>query len=407
VGLHFRLCWVGDHPRGCGEQELAREESEAALRRARAATAVSPGLAQEAYEQAQRITAEVHDRTGASVEPAPPGDRDEDVAHERADNIKRLAELQRRREMAAVPSWKVRPYGTKSDEGLRRAIGLAYEAAGIAERGAQEAAEKARVLEERLALEKEAGQTRGQAFTAEAATLLAQAEKKAQEAAEQLAREATARARAEELDRYLTERLEPKKDMSRIALRLAGTSKKELAELTAQITGERAAWRTEESAARRAARDARVEAWEMIRTSRFAGHFRDVGAQQFSPADVETVRDRLQMMREQLPDIELRIDRRDAQNLTRLQGEAAKFQQAAVQNRRTVEAGRAERARRAEIAKKYPELHDIETKARAAYAVQRKREAMARSRAAQEAPSTTYYRHDAPSQGRRGPSAGR
>ncbi|MFB8166286.1 hypothetical protein ACFC4B_35730, partial [Streptomyces rubiginosohelvolus] len=229
-------------------------------------------------------------------------------------------------------------------------------------------------------------------------TLLDQAEAKAQEAAEHLAREANARARADERDRYLKDHLDPKKDMGRVALRLHGTSKKEHTALTAEVTAERAAWRTEESDARNAARDARVEAWELIRTSKFAGHFSDdVGAKQFAPADVATVRERLTQMREQLPDIEMRIDRRDAQKLTSLQGEAAKFQAAAAKNNKTIEAVRTEQRRRADIARKYPELHDIETKARAAYAVQRKREAVAQSRTAQEA-STAAYRHHTPSE---------
>ncbi|WP_055522903.1 MobF family relaxase [Streptomyces graminilatus] len=390
------------------EHELAREETEAALRRARAATAVSPGHAQEAYEQAQRLAVEARDSAEASEERAvllQPADADE--ARERADRTERLAEIQRRREMAAVPSWKSRLYGTRSDAGLRRLLGLAHEAGGHAERAAQDAAGKARVLEERLAREREAGQTRGQAFVAEAATVLDQAEAKAQEAAEQLAREANARERAEERDRYLKEHLDPKKDMGRLALRLHFTSKKEHTALTAEVTAERAAWRTEESDARIAAREARVEAWELIRTSKFAGHFGDeTGAKQFAPADVGTVRGRLTEMREQLPDIELRIDRRDAQKLTGLQGEAAKFEAAAAKNNKTVEAVRAEQGRRAEIARRYPELHDVETKARAAYAVQRKREAVAQSRAAQEA-SSAAYRHHTPSEGRRGPSAGR
>ncbi|MGW5234600.1 hypothetical protein ACWEQU_20465, partial [Streptomyces nodosus] len=290
----------------------------------------------EAYEQAQRFAAEARDRAEASAERAillQPADEDE--ARERADREKRLAELQRRREMAAVPSWKSRLYGTRSDAELRRILGQAYEAAGIAERAAQDAEGKARVLEERLAREREAGQTRGQAFVAEAAALLDQAEAKAQEAAEHLAREANARERAEEQDRYLTEHPDSKKDMSRLALRLHFTSKKEHTVLTRQVTAERAAWRTEESDARNAARDARVEAWELIRTSKFAGHLSDVGAKQFAPADVDTVR-------EQLPDIEMRIDRRDAQKLTGLQGEAAKFEAAAAKNNKTIEAVRAE-----------------------------------------------------------------
>ncbi|WP_206507922.1 hypothetical protein [Streptomyces chrestomyceticus] len=58
-----------------------------------------------------------------------------------------------------------------------------------------------------------------------------------------------------------------------------------------------------------------MEAWETIRTSQFAGQFRDVDAQKPAPDDVVTVTERLAKMREQLPDSEILLDRRDAQTL--------------------------------------------------------------------------------------------
>ncbi|MFE1478490.1 hypothetical protein ACFW6N_32125 [Streptomyces cyaneofuscatus] len=132
-------------------------------------TAVSPGLARQAYEQAQQLAAEAHDPTETVTEPAvqpQPGDTGEDGARERAERERRLAESQRQREMAAVPPWKSRPYGKRSDAGLVRAIGVAQEAGTLAEHSARRTAEEARLLEERLAQEKAAGQTRGQAVAA-------------------------------------------------------------------------------------------------------------------------------------------------------------------------------------------------------------------------------------------------
>ncbi|MFI7020136.1 AAA family ATPase [Streptomyces sp. NPDC050164] len=383
-------------------REEAREEVEAALRRAHAATAVSTGRAQEAYEQAQRLAAEERDDTAAAVEPAVQLQPDnEDDARERAASEKRLAEIQRQREMAAVQSWKTRPYGKRSDADLAQVIGLAYERAGIAERAAAQTAEKARALEERLAQEKEAGQTRGQAFVAEAETLLDQAEAKAKEAAQQLAREANARKEADERHRYLRDYLEPKKNLSRLERLRANITKKQIATDIADVTAERTAWRTEESEARSAAKTARLEAWEMIRTSEFAGHFRDVDAQKFAPDDVATVTARLAKMREQLPDIEIRLDRRDAQELTRLQGETTQYTEAAAKSRNTVAAGQAEQALRKTIAKKYPELHDIETKSRRSHLVAQKRASAEQTRARSQE-SAAYHRQP-PSQGRGGP----
>ncbi|MDN3262890.1 MobF family relaxase [Streptomyces sp. CSDS2] len=385
------------------EHELAREESEAALRRAQAATAVSPGHAHQAQEEAQRAAAEAQADTAAAddvavqLQPAT-----EDDARERTASEKRLAEVQRRRETASVQSWKSRPYGKRSDADLARVIGLAYERAGIAERGAAQTAEKARALEERLAREKEAGQTRGQAFVAAAATLLDQAEAKAQEAAQQLALAANARKEAEERDRYLRDSLEPKKDWGRLERLRAGVTKKQIAAEIADVTAERAAWRSAQSEARSAADAARVQAWEMIRTSEFAGQFRDVDAQQAAPDDVATVTERLAKMREQLPDIEIRLDRRDAQTLTRLQGEVTQYTDAAAKSRKTVAAGQAEQALRKTIATRYPELHEIETRARRSYIVAQQRAAAEQSRA--RAQESAGYHRQWPSQGRGGPS---
>jgi hypothetical protein len=221
-------------------------------------------------------------------------------------------------------------------------------------------------------------------------------EEKAQEAAQQLALAANARKEAEERDRYLRDSLEPKKGWGRLERLRAGVTKKQIAAEIADVTAERAAWRSAESEARSAADAARVQAWEMIRASEFAGQFRDVDAQQAAPDDVATVTDRLAKMRE------IRLDRRDAQTLTRLQGEVAQYTDAVAKSRKTVVAGRAEQALRKTIATRYPELHEIKAKARRSYIVAQQRAAAEQSRAwAQE--SAGYHRQW-PSQGRGGPS---
>lgn len=387
------------------ERARAREESEAALRRAHAATAVSPGRAHEAYEQAQRLAAEAREETGAVVEPAvqlQPEPGDEDGARERAANEKRVAEAQRQREMASVQSWKHRPYGKRSDADLARVISISYRAAGDSENSAAKTAEEARVLEERLAQEKEGGQTRGQAYVVEAATVLDQAEAKAKEAAQELAREANARKEAEQRDTYLREYLEPKRQLNRWERVRANITKKQIEADIKDVSAERAAWWTEESDARIAARDARVEAWELVRTSEFAEEFRDVDVKNPAPDDVAVVTARLAKMRDQLPDIEIRLDRRDAQKLARLQGEVTKYTDAAASSRKTVAAGQAEQVLRKTIATKYPELHDVETKARRSRLVEQKRASAEQTRA--RAQESAGYHRQPPSQGRGGPS---
>ncbi|WOP07045.1 hypothetical protein R2B67_00170 [Streptomyces cyaneofuscatus] len=282
---------------------------------------------------------------------------------------------------------------------------MAQEAGTLAEHSARRTAEEARLLEERLAQEKAAGQTRGQAVAASAATLLDQAEMKAAEAVRESARELNAKSRAEEKDRYLRDYLEPKKKLGLMERLRRGLTKKQIDKDIKDVTAERTAWRTEEGEARTAARDAKVEAWALIRTSKLAEQFRDVDATKFAPDDVTTVTERLATMRGQLPDIELRIDRRDAQKLTRLQGEATQYTEAAAKHRTTAAAARTEQARRADMAKRHPELYDIETKARRSYAVQQKRAAAEQSRA--RAQESAGYHRTPPNQGRGGPSAGR
>ncbi|MFI8888256.1 MobF family relaxase [Streptomyces sp. NPDC053813] len=390
------------------EAARAREESEAVLRRAHTATAVSPGRAHEAYEQAQRLAAEAREDTEPATEPAAqiqPEPGDEDGARERAANEKRMAETQRQREMAAVQSWKHRPYGKWSDVGLARAIGLAHEAAGLAERGAAQTAEEARALEERLAQEKESGTTRGQAFVAEAATVLDQAEQKAKEAAKELGREANARKAAEQRDTHLRDYLEPKRNLTRWERVRANITKKQIELDISDVSSERAAFRTEANRAQNAARKNREEAWELIRDSEFAGQVRDLGADKPAPDDIDAVTERLATMRERLPDVEMRLDRRDAQTLARLQGEVTKYTDAAASSRKTVAVGQAEQVLRKTIAAKYPELHDIETQARRTHIVTQKRVAAEQSRA--RAQESAGYHRQPPSQGRSGPSMGR
>ncbi|MEU2076603.1 MobF family relaxase [Streptomyces sp. NPDC013489] len=395
------------------EHEVAREVSEAASQRAKDAVEVTSARAQETYEQAQRLAAEAHDTAeGTDRTTVVPEleDLNADDARERAANEKRLADSARRREVASIESWKSRPYGVRSDADLQRAAGLSGMAAKDAEDSAAKKTEEARVLEERLDLEKKSGQTRGQTFVGRAKTLLEEAEKKAKEAAQELGREQLAKAKAEELGRYLTDHIEPKKDYTRWQRIGAGITKKQIDEDIKAVTKDRAAAWTEESDARIAKGNALREAWETVRKSEFAEHFRDEDGTRFAkkpaPDSVATVTERLQQMREQLPDIELRLDRHDAQELAALKGEATKYKETAAKHRQTAATIQTEQKRRNEIAEKNPERHDIETKARNAHLAEQRRQQAERARASAER-SAAAYRYDPPSQGRSGPSLGR
>ncbi|WP_431038378.1 hypothetical protein ACQYWQ_27595 [Streptomyces sp. P6-2-1] len=71
-------------------------------------------------------------------------------------------------------------------------------------------------------------------------------------------------------------------------------------------------------------------------------------------------------MRDRLPDAEMQLDRRGAQQLTRLHGEATQYSETAAKSQQTVKAGQAEQARRVRTAARFPELHETDTKARPA-----------------------------------------
>lgn len=163
-------------------------------------------------------------------------------------------------------------------------VGLASEAADHAERAAAQAQREARALEERLAEEKASGQTRGQAYVAEAATVLA----KAKEAAEEVGRALIAWREAEQKAAHVREYLAPRREESWLGRRRLGFTSKELEADIKTVTSEVAELGTAASRAATAADEARDEAWKLVRDSAFAGQFRDLGADKPAPKDIDS-----------------------------------------------------------------------------------------------------------------------
>jgi conjugative relaxase-like TrwC/TraI family protein len=357
------------------EHQEADAAAEAAQRRVQAATAVSPAT--------------------APAEPPQPEPELTDGHREQ------LADLRRQRDQRAVPRWNKRPFGTRSDADLRALPGRYEERAKLSDQVAATDSSRARALSERLAAAAAAGQTRGQARAGQAATVLDAADVLAARARAEFAAAATARAdflRTADI----VAKLEAGETKGRLELLLAGTSRKETRELAARYRAERAAHAAETNRAENAARDAAAGAWQTVRTSPFADAFRDMGADRPFPGDVAAVTERLAAMREHLPELGQRIDRADLQQLARLNGSVTSATQAAANYRANAAAIRDERALRATIARRHPELHDVETQGRRAHLAQQR----TRQHQAQEDAARHGRRYEPPAQDRRGPSRG-
>ncbi|MGR6968336.1 hypothetical protein ACU639_01800 [Streptomyces cynarae] len=152
---------------------------------------------------------------------------------------------------------------------------------------------------------------------------------------------------------------------SRIALRLAGTSLKEYRELTQRLSAERAAYLQMETDARRDARQALREAWDVVQQSRFAESLRVARAP--VPDHVEKVAERLVEMRSVAERLGHSIDKRDRYDVGRATRQAGEFRANTAIFRTQAAEARAEKALRATIVQKFPELYDREVTARRAY----------------------------------------
>ncbi|WP_119580652.1 MobF family relaxase [Streptomyces europaeiscabiei] len=276
-----------------------------------------------------------------------------------------LARIKAGAEERAVPSWTKRIYGTASPQELNRLIAEGDRLAADSEASATKAETKARELAARLDHEKTTGQpTRGQRYAAEAGEVLDHADAHVATAREHLATAFTAAGHADDRARQLA-KLAESEGKSRIALRLAGTSLKEYRELTGRLTGERAAYLQLEADAKRDARQALREAWDVVKESRFAESFGMASTP--VPDHVEKAAEGLVEMRSAAERRGHSMDKRDRDDVGRATRQAGEFRGYAASHRAQAADARAEKAMRATIAEKYPELYDREATARRAH----------------------------------------
>ncbi|WP_331757621.1 AAA family ATPase (plasmid) [Streptomyces sp. NBC_01383] len=307
-----------------------------------------------------------------------------------------LDEMREERELAGTRAWTQRPYGGHTDQELTRLIATGPVDARREDEAAAAAAETEQALQEQIAADKASGETRGKRETAPIHQLLDSADEHLAVARTAQARETAMAAHAAQHDEHLRQ-LAAADKMGRIALRMAGTSRKEHKQLTKESTEQRAAGWREASDARIAANRAAEAAWETVRNSPYAAV---LGATQYQAPDVDTLAARLTEMREtKVPARVQQIDTGDERRLSRAHGQAAKAREDAAMYRAVTTDARTEKALRARIAEHHPVLHQSEARARAE--VQRAQEARNARVEQQNRPA-----YQPPSAGRSGPSRG-
>ncbi|MFD6874368.1 MULTISPECIES: MobF family relaxase [unclassified Streptomyces] len=266
------------------------------------------------------------------------------------------------REEPTYTPWQQRPYGRLASHQLTV---RAEDEEGAGQRADQQAGEHDRQAAEhqrRL----DAPVTPGGAFAAAADEVLGRAGAWAQTAREEGERHTAARRHAESV-RQILERIEQSARKSRMALRLAGTSHREVAALTEQYRTQHAAAIDEAQRAARASSQALSESRDVL-----AGYphmsLLAPGTTSVPPRDVEAMDAVLETLRARVPVLAARVDARIAEDMQQLRGSAVALRTAAVGHREQAAALRQESALREEMRATAPVRHARETDERAAAA---------------------------------------
>ncbi|MFJ9683633.1 AAA family ATPase [Streptomyces sp. NPDC101194] len=274
----------------------------------------------------------------------------------------RLADMKEEQELARVSPWNRRPYGDRSDQELTRLIAVSPVEARREDKTAAVAEETERALLEQLAADHARGETRGRREATPIYLLLDAADAQLVLVRAEQARETAAAVHAATADEHLRQ-LAAADGKGRIALRLAGTSRKEHRQLKQQATEQRAAGWREAADARVAASRAAEATWTILQTSPYAAV---LGATEHQAPDVDTLAARLTEMRETRVPIRVQqIDTSDQKKVSRVHGQAAQARKNAAMYRAIADDARTEKALRARIAEHHPSLHQSETRARA------------------------------------------
>ncbi|WP_432128045.1 hypothetical protein [Streptomyces sp. bgisy082] len=282
-----------------------------------------------------------------------------------------------------TPSWKDRPYGTKTDEQLDTSVRTFLREAKEYDAVAAKTREDYETLRERLKREGAEGLTRGQKWAEEAGAVLDTAVAHLRTAIEEAGRVRWADESARQARAVLPD-INRQMDASWLALRLAGSSRKEVQELRERYFTQAVDGDAEGLRARRASDDARKAAWSAVHDSPFA---QALGATGYAPRP-DDLPEALAAMRGTLAHKGQQIDARDQTRLGHLSGAIRKAGAEAADWRRHAALAVTEQQRRKLLATTQPDLHRAETIARRAAA-----DAQQRQQAAVQAhpePSATF-----------------
>ncbi|MFE4265362.1 MobF family relaxase [Streptomyces sp. NPDC056883] len=361
------------------QQAQAREDSAAALEQARrrvsarAARMKSPSTETSLRERAE---AEARRNSTSQQEPA--------------------ARNERAAEEPDIPSWSERPYGRRGDAELARNVAsFLSEAERYEKKGVQALADH-EALRLRLDQERAEGATRGMRWAQEAGAVLDTAVAHLTTALQEAGQAHQADEQAQQARRILPD-ITKQLESSWLALRLAGSSKKEVQELRDHYLGRAIGGEDEAMRARRASDDARLASWEALKSSPYA---ESLGATGFAPR-LDELPQKLADMRQALPEKAQARDVRDQNELGQLHGTAKSAEKEAMNWRGHAARALTEQQRRQVLAEKHPNVHKAEALARKVSA-----QAKQRQKAAAPRPSASRATAVTPPQ-RRGPRAGR
>ncbi|AVZ77990.1 hypothetical protein SLUN_38850 (plasmid) [Streptomyces lunaelactis] len=308
------------------------------------------------------------------------------------------AEQEEARPEPEFESWDDRKYGHISAQKLTSMIAERTAEARRAERLAADYTRQAEAWRAQLA----APVTPGQERAREVGEVLDRADQFAAVAATEWDNERQAREAmrsAQEIQRQLLEA----QGKSRLALRLAGTSRKETIALSAEYSERESEAYREILRARRAAEEAQREAWATIRSPETVQWFEDQGSRREAPRYADELQDKLAAMRERLPDIEQVTDRAVARKAAAVERQATEFQGQAQKYATAADKLQEEKALRSRMATEAPTQHAREAQQRAAHIKQARQKAAARPRdAGREQSESRGYQP--PTQDRSGPT---
>ncbi|MGW1767506.1 hypothetical protein ACWCQL_26040 [Streptomyces sp. NPDC002073] len=261
-----------------------------------------------------------------------------------------------------VPSWRERPYGTVPDRDLARTASRDRELAQDFEKLAAQHSEKYRVLAAEMDQDRATGTSRGARWAAEAKAVLDQALKHLTTALTEDGNYRAADKQATDARKSLL-KLVQQREASWLALRLAGSSRKDVREMREIHLGEAVGGETERTRARGASEDARRAAWETLRTSPHTSALVSTG---YGVPGLDEIAQKLAEVRGRLPELAQARDADAARSLSSQHGAVQEYTaKADAAHRRADQAGTEHRLRQ-NLAARHPDLLRSENIARAA-----------------------------------------